>query len=78
MSRSLKKRYASETRFIPGLTMGDDHLVRGQQGDVPAPARRPVPFPSPVDKPWLINRMRGKATIRMTTDEMMALTRGEE
>ncbi len=26
----------------------------------------------------LITRMRGKATIRMTTDEIMALTRGEE
>jgi AbrB family looped-hinge helix DNA binding protein len=26
----------------------------------------------------LVERMRGKATIRMTTDEIMALTRGED
>ncbi|MCF8063068.1 MAG: AbrB/MazE/SpoVT family DNA-binding domain-containing protein [Deltaproteobacteria bacterium] len=26
----------------------------------------------------LLNRMRGKATVRMSTDEIMALTRGDE
>ena len=26
----------------------------------------------------LVRRMRGKSTVRMTTDEIMALTRGEE
>ena len=26
----------------------------------------------------LVERMRGKATIRMTTDEIMALTRGDD
>jgi hypothetical protein len=41
----------------------------------PVSGRRPTPREQRVAE--VLDRMRGSATIKMTTDEIMALTRGE-